>query len=254
MGTPRAKMYQYMEGLKSQVGYVSLKTKYVEQQARNFPSLPGFDTDIRSNMDEDLGEDNLVPMNPIEEKDKQIAALEKKVECLKTKDEEMNMLREALCKSVAETKILKTENRTSLRKINFTKTVTEQRLLESISDQTTSFQTDPVLIGLYSATLDEDEYNFEEPTEDDSPDSANRSRRDAFLKSIEEKVDLKDSEQKERFKTIKNQVLEKVKATQASRARSRSGSRGSKRDRSSDSQVSGKSSVRPRTSGIPVKS
>ena len=173
---------------------------------------------------------------------------------MKTKDEDMNILKEALCKSVAETKILKNENKTSLRKINFTKTVTEKKLLESISDPSTGFETDPVLIGLYSATLDEDDYNFEEATDEDNPDDANRSRRDAFLKSIEEKVDLKNTEHKERFTTIKNQVLEKVKATQASRARSRSGSRGSKRDRSSESQVSGKSSVRPRTSGIPLKS
>ena len=254
MNTPRAKMYQYMEGLKNQVGYVSLKTKYVEQQARNFPSLPGFDTDIRNNMDEYLEDEGLVPINPIEEKDKLIAALEKRVESLKTKENDVNQLREDLCKSVAEIKILKTENKTSLRKLNFTKNVTEQRILESISDPDGQFHADPVLIGLYSATLDEEEFNFEETSENDVLDQANRSRRDAFLKTIEDKVDLKNSEQKERFMVIKNQVLEKVKATQSSRARSRSGSRRSKRDRSSESQISGKSSVRMRTSGIPMKS
>ena len=37
--TPRAKMAIYMQSLRTQVGYVSLKTKYMEQQARSFPSL-----------------------------------------------------------------------------------------------------------------------------------------------------------------------------------------------------------------------
>ena len=47
-------MMHYMQSLKEKVGYVSLKTKYMERQARNFPSLPGFDTDIISRMDENL--------------------------------------------------------------------------------------------------------------------------------------------------------------------------------------------------------
>ena len=88
MNTPRAKMLQYMQSLYSQVGYVSLKTKYMEKQARNFPSLPGFDTEISSNMEENSESDNLeiVPCNPIEEKDKQIAALENSIETWKTKE------------------------------------------------------------------------------------------------------------------------------------------------------------------------
>ena len=61
---------------------------------------------------------------------------------------------------------------------------------------------------------------------------------------MEEKIDPKNKEHQERFMEIKNQVLEKVKATQISRARSRSVSmshRGNsqKRDLSTDS-LSGK--------------
>ena len=101
MKTPRAKMATYMQSLYAQVGYVSLKTKHMEQQARSFPSLPGFDSDIPSNMEENDLED-LVPVNPIEEKDKQIAALEKSVEHMGTKDSEIAQLKESLCKSKAE--------------------------------------------------------------------------------------------------------------------------------------------------------
>ena len=41
-GTPRAKMNTYMEMLRKKVGYVSLKIKHTERQAKMFPSLLGF--------------------------------------------------------------------------------------------------------------------------------------------------------------------------------------------------------------------
>ena len=252
METPRAKMLNYMQSLKSQVGYVSLKSKYVEQQARSFPSLPGFDSDIISNMEENNDLEDLVPINPIEEKDKKIAALEKTVDRMKNKDEEINQLKELLCKTTAELKTAKNSHNTTLKKLDFTQKATEKRLVDSISDPA-GFHADPVLIGVYSATLDEGEFDFEETSE--SEDS--RSRKDKFLKEMEDKVDLKNPEHKERFMEVKNQILDKVKATQVSRMRSRSASaasQSSKRDRSSDSQSmeNGRSPVRPRT-GIPKK-
>ena len=97
-------MYHYMESLKAQAGYVSLKTKFMEKQARNFPALPGFDTDIRSNMEEN-GESEfqeIVPSNPIEEKDKKIAVLEKYIETLKIKEKENSVLRKP-CQSQQQT-------------------------------------------------------------------------------------------------------------------------------------------------------
>ena len=118
------------------------------------------------------------------------------------------------------------------------------------------FIADPVHIGVYSATLDEAEFDFGEESED-LEHSEGRSRKYVFLKSIEEKIYPKNVEHQERLMVIKNQILEKVKATQVSRARSRSRSsitsQASKRDRSSESLVEGKSPVQARTSGIPKK-
>ena len=260
MGTPRAKMFHYMMSLKSQLGYVSLKTKHMERQARHFPSLPGFDTEISSNMDEigDTDSADIVPMNPIEEKDKKIAALEKNLELLKSKETEIASLKEALTKSTSELKTAKNHQRTSIRKLNFTKTATEQKLVDSISNPD-GFHADPILIGVYSATLDEDEFDFDENKETATLIEG-RSRKEIFLKSMEEKIDPKNKEHQERFMEIKNQVLEKVKATQISRARSRSvsmSSRGNsqKRDLSTDSlsgRVKSPPSSRPRTM-LPVK-
>ena len=130
-------MLHYMQSLKEQVGYVSMKTKYMERQARNFPSLPGFDTDIGSSMEENLdGEtEDIVPINPIEEKDKKIASLEKSVEGLKTKEAEITQLKEALSKSSAELDLVSKKHRTSLKKLSFTQKAAEHRLLANISNQ-----------------------------------------------------------------------------------------------------------------------
>ena len=118
------------------------------------------------------------------------------------------------------------------------------------------FHADPALVGVYSATLDEEEFNF---SGDDTAEDRGRSRKDAFLKSLEDKLDPKNLEHSKRFKVIKNQILEKVRTTAISRARSRSWSTGSrgglKRElsRESLSSVPGTSPVRPRTTGIPKK-
>ena len=247
IGTPRGKMFLYMQSLRAKLGYISMKTMYMEDQARNFPSLNGTE-EVRSEMTED--EDLVVPMNPIELKDKQIAALKKNVEDFKTKDTEIDRLKEALTKTNAELKVVKKNFHTSQQKLNFTKKATENVLVENISNPT-GYIEDPVLIGVYSATLNEDEIDIKD--DDESDDS--RSRKDIFLKSMEEKIDLSNAEHKERYIQIKNKILEKVKATKTSRSRSRSTSvtsTSSKRALSGEKD-NGRSPVRARSSQLPIK-
>ena len=185
-------MQHYMQSLRSkpQVGYVSLKTRYMEHQARSFPSLPGFDTDISSNMEENMDGDseNVVSVDSTEDKDKQIAALEKTVEVMKTKDAEIIHLKEAVLKSTSELKAVRNEHQISLRKLAFTQKATEKRILDSIANPE-GFHADPVLIGLYSATLDEDEFDFDDKPGSEDQASDRNSRKDMFLKSMEEKID-----------------------------------------------------------------
>ena len=196
-------------------------------------------------MDENLESDELVPCNPIEEKDKKIAALEKNLEILKAKEIEVNQLKKELFKSNQAHKL-------SQKKLSFTQKATEQRLLDCISNSD-GFRADPALIGVYSATLDENEFEFGEVQEDEPTEvKGRRSRKEQFLKELEEQIDPSNNDHKVRFKDIKNQILEKVKATQASRTRSRSIS--NKRSLSPESKQSDaeKSPVRPRTQ-IPIK-
>ena len=124
--------------------------------------------------------EDLVPVNPIEEKDKQIFALEKSVEHLGTKDSEIAQLKESLCKSKAELNFVQNQQKTTLKRLSFTQKATEQRLLESITNMD-GFIADPVHIGVYSATLDESEFDFGEESEN-FEHSEGRSRKDAFLK------------------------------------------------------------------------
>ena len=202
---------------------------------------------------------DLVPCNPIEEKDKQIAALQKTVEMMGSQAKDISDLKQALSKSESELKAVKSEQITSQRKLEFTKNVTEKKLLDSISNPGV-FNADPIDIGVYSATLNEEEFEFNDD-EEDTTGEGSRSRKDVFLKSIEEKLDPENKEHKERFKDLKNLILEKVKVQQLSRARSRSCSMSSrsssqKRGLSTDSlpRDNGKSppTSRPRTM-LPVK-
>ena len=141
---------------------------------------------------------NIVPVNPIEEKDKHIDALEKKVETLIAKETEITHLKEVLTNSTKDLDQEKNSHQTSLKKQSFTQKATEKRLLDSISNPE-GFHTDPVLSGVFSATLDEQEVDCDDM---ENPNSG-RSRKDNFLKSMEEKIDHTNAEQKERFLLIK---------------------------------------------------
>ena len=50
------------------------------------------------------------------------------------------------------------------------------------------------------------------------------ARKEAFLKYMEDKIDTTNSEYKERFLSVKNQVIENIKSTKSSYNRSRSSS------------------------------
>ena len=147
-GTPRAKMTTYMQGLRSSVGYISMKIKHIEKQAKMFPSLIGLPGEKSSEqeiegawaMDEDETIKTAEILNPIEERDKTILEQNELIENLKEFQLKANSLTEELEKTQA-------ENLTMKKKINFTRKATEERvfhcwllscqLLQPISKQIT---------------------------------------------------------------------------------------------------------------------
>ena len=129
----------------------------------------------------------------------------------------------------------------SKRKLTYTKKATEQKLIESISNQ------DPHLKSVYSATLNVEYFDFEE--EADSSDSI-KPKSNNFLKDVEDGLDKDNSVQSERYQHIKNQILENVK-TRMTRRRTQStsssiGSQGGLK-RSHPGDQDGKSPTRVKT-------
>ena len=250
LGTTRGKMFLYMQSLRLKIGYTSLKTLYMEDQARNFPSLKGTDQQVNEMNEE---EDSVVPMNPIELKDKKIYSLLKDLEATKAKDDEINSLKEALVKSTAELKSTKKSFYTIQQKLNFTKKATENSLVDSISNPD-GYIEDPVLIGVFSATLNEDEIDEKDENIKEEETEGDRSRKDNFLRSMEEKINLENPEHKERFLQVKNRILEKVKATKISRSRSRSNSFSKSVKRGPPEGTAHENPPVRAKSGLPVKS
>ena len=91
---------------------------------------------------------------------------------------ENNCLKEALTKASAELKIAQNNIFISQRKLEFTNKVTEQKLIEDITSSE-GYRADIILIGVYSATLDEDQIDVD-VSKDVSEDDG-RSRKDIFL-------------------------------------------------------------------------
>ena len=235
-----------MQSLRLSVGYVSLKIRYFEHQSRNFPPLnkttPGIEGYGDMDREEAPEEDSVTavcPVNPIQEKDTKIAALEKQIADLKVEASDIPALKEGLTKAVSELKAIKSNSRSSQRRLSFARNVTEQRMVELITDGS-PFK-DPHLASVYSATLNEDEFVIDEDTNQVKPIS------DSFLKKVEENCDLNDKQQIEKLTNLKNQILEKVKVTKSRRDRSRSVSSNSSGKRGADNSLDRKSPSRIRT-------
>ena len=109
-GTPRAKMTSYMQGLRSSVGYISMKIKYIEKQAKMFPSLIGLPGERSSEQEVDgawaMNEDESIKtaeiLNPIEERDKTISEQTQLIEHLKEDTLRANSLAEQVEKMMVE--------------------------------------------------------------------------------------------------------------------------------------------------------
>ena len=104
-----------------------------------------------------------------------------------------------MTKLSAELRVAKSNQKVSKKKLEFIKNATEQILVDSIiSDGYKG--ADNIIIGAYSATLDEDEIEI-----DEAGTGSPRSRKDIFL-SMKSKLNLENEEQSYRFNEVKNLV------------------------------------------------
>ena len=213
---------------------------------RGGSSKPSYNMEENTEM---LEEDDILPMNPIEEKDKKIIELTKALTAQKEEISDINNLKNDLAKAKDDLDTLKQSYSISQRKLNYTKNATEQKMAEA------NFKPgdDPHLISVYSATLNLEDFENEETSYTLHP------RNDNFMKKVEESIDTNDTVQNERYLHIINQILDTVK-TSKTRQRTLSGgsitsqssrdSRSSSMKRGNPSGQDGRSPTRHR-SGIP---
>ena len=159
---------------------------------------------------ESTGEEgDIIPINPIEEKDKQLAALEKALEESRKEVHDVNLLREALIKTKSELRVARRSSSIARSKIDFARKVTEQRMSNCLS--LPSPDQEEEIVSLYSTLLDEDSFTLDGddilPGED-------------FLKVLEDKI-VDIPTEMEKLSLVKNKILEKVKEIKVSRQHSR---------------------------------
>ena len=202
MGTPRTRMDQYMEMISSKHGYSSLKQKFYQQNP-----IPGgagnFGIEERTDCTEDG--DDIIPMNPIEHKDQQLAALQKALEESRKEVQDISLLRESLVKTKNELRSAKRSSSLAKSKIDLARKVTEQRMSTCLSGPSPNVEED--IISLYSTLLDEENFSLV---------GDEIVAGDDFLKVVADKIaDIPTKV--EELKLVKNKILEKVKQKKANR-------------------------------------
>ena len=226
------KMPVYMEFVKINHGYRSLKARYFEQ----FPTLGGTGTSGLNDMSENGGDgddDEILPINPLVEKDLEISNLKKALEQCRKEVSESTVLQEQLAKTKSELKNSQRASSLARNKIEFARKVTEQRMSNSISGSGFAGGDEEELVTLYSTLVDEDSFEL---GEDDLI-----TPKAEFLKVVEEKLQLRGSIQGEtdKLEAVKNKILEKVKERKSERRSRRDSvsSNSSKKRENSDHSV-----------------
>ena len=233
--------------------------------ALQFPSLIGVpgekssEQEVRNlwNMVEGDTDEEMTMLTPIEERDKLIKKQQDEIEALQKRQRSSSPLLKSLEVVRAENETLKKSVKTYEKKLMFTRNVTEQKLLENISDPN-FFRDDPHLVQVYTATLDEDEIVEKAFDTEDGSKENTRSRRDQFLlTSVENHLDTSDPSlhavQVERLDHIKEQVMERVKLTHLNKSKPRNAT--PKRRLSLSLFDNDRGSPRPRTKlpPLPIK-
>ena len=250
-GMERGKMSTYMEALKTTTGYETLKVKYMRQLARNYPNLqgePDLDATLAGDMDNrDIVDDEesevtlaIVPINPIVEKDREIAELHKKIESLNEKLESLPSLEKGLEDAKAENNKLLNISKQAGRRLSVSRKANEQKMMGLIRSGTNWTEDSAYLACSQAATLNEDDFILSEETDQVVP------KKSDFMKKIEDFIDDTDKLQVERFQEMRKLILDQMKKT----IKRKLEARGEKRINEDSSENSGGQS-KPRVTSPP---
>ena len=227
----RAKMSTYLQALKTTTGYESLKTKYMRQLSRNHPNLQGepdqLNTTQAGDMDRALDDEDeesevslaVLPINPIVEKDKEIAELTKNLEDLKQQLEALPAMQKGLDDAKAENKRVQSVSRQVVRRLSVSRKANEQKMVSLIMTGNNWTEDSAHLACSQAATLNEDDFELDEENDLVKP------KKNNFMKKVEDSIEADDKIQKERLEELKRLILEQMKKT----IKNKSDTRGEKR-------------------------
>ena len=134
-------MKEYMETVRTKTGYVSLKRREAEAEARNFPSLYPEIQNEMSSMEEELdsNEEAIVFRNPVEQKDleiqekmKQIGKLEK---IIQDQEDVVTQAKEKMATVENNLSTSRSKSNILAQHLTRSKAVVEMKLLEKIQDK-----------------------------------------------------------------------------------------------------------------------
>ena len=231
MNIPRARMSDYTLRLKIKVGYISLKTQYLEMQSGLFPRLGGGTVPSYSNeMDKmDALQTDLVPINPIEERDMKISGLQESLTLsaasIEEKDSAIADLKKQLDNALSTTnatemKKLKRELSTAQKKVEKAYSGSAKKLLTAVKDVKIpldeEFDSTCALLAssFFDTPLTEEDIN-KMNTESAPTDTTN----DVFKPFRADATNF-DSVQFERFGRMRNKVVESLRLSVESRRQS----------------------------------
>ena len=157
-------------------------------------------------VEKDITDDNTVPINPIEEKDLEIAKLKDALKASSQADFEISADKDNLAQTNCEMRSLKWSANVNKNKIEFARKVVEQSIGLSIADSTLVGERENELVSLYSTLVDEDQF--------DLSSTGVCSPKEDFLAETEKHLPDTDGGRQEKMETLlvfKQKILEAVK-------------------------------------------
>ena len=217
-GTKRALMKEYMNNVRTKTGYVSLKMKEAEANARAFPSLypehqdgPTFDMEEEP-LDNGVSVDEpIIYRNPIEEKDFVITEKDKLIDKLENKIKEQEaIVTNGLSRiETAENSAKNHRTKTNIlaQHLSRAKSVVEMKLIEKIQDTASDPTENKEDIGFEVTTLATLLLQDEEIEENKT------------FEKMKEMLNKNDPDQVRKFEVIKDLVIDRHKSIKQQRGR-----------------------------------
>ena len=212
-------MKEYMEQVRTKTGYVSLKRREAEAEARNFPSLYPENQKEMSSMEEELdnNEDAIVFRNPVEQKDleiqekmKQIGKLEKIIQ-----DQEIAVTKAKEKMATVENNLSSSRNKSNVltQHLSRSKAVVELKLVEKIKEDD------------FDPSTGKEEIGFEVTTlatlllDDEVGEITEQEKKKNFFIKMKDKLDNNDQAQMNKLEEVKKLVMDRHTSLRQQRGR-----------------------------------